>query len=162
MPRPLHKTPLCHRLPNGMYRVKFFGEGVMSYQAEKIDGQWYLTDGTGWRDLIEAPASIIHATNIDGLPKFLPEKKKPTVFMRAITKWGIPAQARQAMEECGELIVALNKYFFRDSLYKEALAEEVADVEIMCQQIREIIGHDLVDSIARKKINRLKERLDET
>jgi NTP pyrophosphatase (non-canonical NTP hydrolase) len=83
------------------------------------------------------------------------------VFARAIDKWGHTAQVTQAMEECGELTAALNHYFFRDKITKEDLAGEVADVELMCRGIREIIGDSIVDKMTKEKVDRLERRLAE-
>lgn len=81
------------------------------------------------------------------------------IYEEAIKKWGVAAQITNGMEECGELIAALNQYFFRDRITKQELASEVADVELVCRQIREIIGGAIVDEQKAGKITRLKERL---
>jgi hypothetical protein len=40
------------------------------------------------------------------------------------------------------------------------LAEEIADVEIVCAQLRVLVGSDLVDDIKIKKLIRLRERVE--
>lgn len=47
-------------------------------------------------------------------------------------------------EECAELIVAIN-HFRRGRITKEKVAEEIADVFIMCNRLALIIGPHLVD-----------------
>lgn len=80
-----------------------------------------------------------------------------SVYQKAIAKWGLSAQVSMAMGECGELIAALNRYFVQNRGEQYDVAEEIADVEIMCTQLREIIGHDLVNSIKMKKLERLEQ-----
>lgn len=60
-------------------------------------------------------------------------------YQDALDHFGEKAQAQQAMEECAELIVALNKAFNRGlDPYLVCVAEEIADVEIMLEQIKRI------------------------
>ncbi len=59
---------------------------------------------------------------------------------RAVNYYGYKEQAGQAMEECGELITALHKYFYRSGNFEPMrLAEEIADVAIMCEQLNIIL-----------------------
>lgn len=48
--KPFLKVPAIDKnlLPNGIYHVRF-PDGV-EYRAEKMHGDWYLSDGTGWKD----------------------------------------------------------------------------------------------------------------
>lgn len=86
---------------------------------------------------------------------------KTQLFKETIAKWGVAAQVTMGMEECGELIAALNQYFFRRRITIEALAQEVADVELVCAQMRSLIGDDVVDVAKKYKIERLEARLKE-
>ena len=62
------------------------------------------------------------------------------VCERAVNHYGHKEQAGQAMEECGELITALHKYFYRSGNFNHMrLAEEIADVMIMCEQLNIIL-----------------------
>lgn len=84
------------------------------------------------------------------------------LFAKALEQWGIEAQVATTMEECGELIAVLNRYFFRRNAAIEDLAGEIADVEIMCAQLRYLIGSlgsVIVDRIKGEKLGRLAERL---
>ncbi len=63
---------------------------------------------------------------------------------------------RQTIEECGELICALSHHL-RGRISN--VTEELADVEIMCQQLRLLIGDDAVDRAKAQKLDRLRERL---
>ncbi len=81
------------------------------------------------------------------------------LYKLALEKWGTSAQVTQAMEECGELIAALNQYFFRERLTRADLASEIADVELMCEQLRVIIGDKTINKEKARKVRRLRKRL---
>ena len=66
------------------------------------------------------------------------EKK---LFEKAVLKWGVQPQINQAMEECAELIQALNKFSRHKLIDPTNLIEEIADVEIMLSQIKFIIDY---------------------
>lgn len=76
------------------------------------------------------------------------EIDRMTAPSQAIEKWGKEAQIRQCMEECAELIQALNKYLRAEGskdiyLTEEAMAharKEIADVSVMLDQMEEIFG----------------------
>ena len=87
-------------------------------------------------------------------------RDKKDLFGAALARWGIDAQLRMAIEECAELSEAICHYF-RGRCTRQTLAEEVADVEIMMEQLRAIIGEDLVSEVKNKKLKRLEERLSE-
>lgn len=81
-----------------------------------------------------------------------------SVYRAAFERWGVEAQLRMAVEECAELTAEICHYF-RGRCTRRALAEEVADVEIMMEQLRALVGDDLVSEIKRQKLKRLEERL---
>ena len=83
--------------------------------------------------------------------------------------FGYEAQSNQLVEECAELIQAVSKY--RRAAAKDEdeklialsnLVEEIADVEIMIEQIKHLLQIQDEDILALKqfKINRTKERID--
>lgn len=75
------------------------------------------------------------------------------VFEKAINTFGETPQKIVAMEEMGELIQAISK----DLRGKEHnVEEEIADVEIMCKQLRMMYDNDKVDQFVFDKIERLK------
>lgn len=78
---------------------------------------------------------------------------------RAIDTWGQEQQLRQLQEECGEVIAATNRYL-RGTGSVDSLAEEIADVEIMCEQARLIVGSERVAHFRRLKLARLEDRLN--
>lgn len=57
-----------------------------------------------------------------------------TLYSRAFREFGDTSQMRMCQEECGELIAAINQ-FLRGRISERELAEEVADVRIMVEQM---------------------------
>ena len=83
-------------------------------------------------------------------------KDTRSIYKRAVDLWGQPTQIDMAIEECAELIKQLSKIDRRVNGSDEyKVAEEVADVEIMMEQLRYIIGADKVDVVKRRKLERL-------
>lgn len=79
------------------------------------------------------------------------------ILTTAIRTFGEVSQERQAIEECSELIEAIcHKYRGR----KHNIAEEIADVEIMLEQLKIInnCGGE-VKEIRKYKIDRLYQRV---
>lgn len=84
------------------------------------------------------------------------------VFELAIRRYGKQAQIGQFHEEVGELMQAINKYNRKPSITMLSnIAEEIADVEIMLEQLKIIFCIDQcnVMEIKQAKVQRLKERL---
>lgn len=82
-------------------------------------------------------------------------------FREAVETWGLHAQIDMAVEECGEVIVAL-QHLQRERADREDVIEELADLRIMFEQLRWYFGEDFVDPVVREKMDRLRERLEET
>lgn len=76
-----------------------------------------------------------------------------------IKAWGESGQLDKVVEECAELIVALQHSKSR-TLDVTTVASEVADVLVMSMCAARIVGMDLVAEEMNKKLIRLKERLD--
>ena len=87
--------------------------------------------------------------------------------------YGYEAQSNQLVEECAELIQAVNKYRRARGAGQETkngeqvalnnLVEEMADVEIMLEQIKDLLQIPEEDIQAMKvyKINRTRERIND-
>ena len=71
------------------------------------------------------------------------------------------AQVRQTVEECAELIVALQKYINRTPQFEtvDNILDEIADVEMMLAQMRLVLGID--DNTLRNRIEYKFERLNQ-
>ena len=91
-------------------------------------------------------------------------EERRALLDRAITTYGAPAQMDMAVEEMAELTKAICKVK-RVSCTAEAKAvlenvvEEMADVQIMLDQLRIIFGRSTVEA-EEYKLERLKKRLD--
>ena len=81
------------------------------------------------------------------------------IYKKAIEFWGIRFQADMMIEECAELIKAICAVY-RGRGTEFDIAEEVADVEIMCGQMRYVLGDDIVDQFKTEKLVRLKQRIE--
>lgn len=82
---------------------------------------------------------------------------------KAINTFGTKQQMRHAQEECAELIVAINHWFRNREGAETKIAEELADVIIMCAQICEAYksaGYNMEDFIL-KKLNKLNSQIAE-
>ena len=86
--------------------------------------------------------------------------------------YGYDAQSNQLVEECAELIQAVNKYrrattgtgiavTDKGKIALDNLVEEIADVEIMLEQIKYLlqIPEEDIQGVKIYKINRTKERI---
>ena len=77
----------------------------------------------------------------------------------AIRFFGARAQEAQAIEECAELIQAINKKWRGK---EHNIAEEIADVEIMLEQLKIINNCGIeVEKIKFSKLQRLHELVEE-
>lgn len=82
--------------------------------------------------------------------------------------YGYEAQSNQLVEECAELIQAVNKYRRaraadkdREQVALDNLVEEIADVEIMLEQVKDLlqIPEEDIEAIKLYKVNRTRERI---
>ncbi len=89
-------------------------------------------------------------------------KKEWETLTAAVTTWGQDAQAKMLLEEMAELQKEICKAW-RGKQNTAEIAEEVADVEIMLEQIKLIfrIG-DAVDAYRTAKLERLQLRLQDS
>lgn len=78
--------------------------------------------------------------------------KQVDMMRTALERWGEAAQVGMAVEECAELIVALQKHTNRTPTTEtlENILDEIADVEIMLAQMRLTFG--ISDDMLQKRI----------
>lgn len=109
-------------------------------------------------------------------------KEQQKILKKAVEKYGNLAQMEMMMEECAELIQAINKmkrisynkiigYGDTFPMYPQPihstkysktyfdLCSEVADVKIMLAQIELILSKEAIELSVDRKIERLKNRL---
>ena len=84
------------------------------------------------------------------------------VLKNAIHTFGRKTQALVAVEEMAELQKEVLKNINRNEPNELKIAEEIADVEIMIEQLKLIYACEKdVDNIKQYKLERLKSRLEE-
>lgn len=86
------------------------------------------------------------------------------ILRSAIRKWGNRAQLEMAQEEATELALACRKFIrVQNDINFDNLAEEIADVEIMIQQLKYMFPDLERRSEGAKigKIKRLEKRINE-
>lgn len=105
---------------------------------------------------IESAADTIHARKP---PKLEPIKiNEIDVCRQVIHKHGISRQLAKAAEEFSEAAAAISRFLAGEGEYTEIIGE-VADVEVMCVQMRMIYGADAIDQARAEKVARLHGRL---
>lgn len=85
------------------------------------------------------------------------------LFKRATKNWGSLNQLDMVIEEAAELIQAINKAKRKDFNVDSVndLCQEIADVEIMIDQLKIILNeNDLINRFRIEKVERLRDRLD--
>lgn len=76
------------------------------------------------------------------------------VLLQAIEHYGVKNQAGQLMGEMGELAAAVTQHFFQSRDRAKEIAEEIADVQIMLEQM--ILHLGIEEEVARWRSNKLK------
>lgn len=76
------------------------------------------------------------------------------IYKRAIKKWGESAQLDQAIEECAELVAAIQHYR-RGKVEKSVVLHELADVYLMVGQLAYMLGEEELNAEVENKISKL-------
>jgi len=103
----------------------------------------------------EPAADTIHASPP---PAQVVKINELDVCRQAINKHGISRQLAKAAEEFSEAAAAISRFLAGEGEYTEIIGE-VADVEVMCVQMRLIYGADAIDQVRAEKVARLHGRL---
>ena len=82
-----------------------------------------------------------------------------SIYEETLQVWGIKEQIYKFSEEIGELLVAMH-HWYDDKARAEELASEIADIEIVCNQLRVLVGSHKVDHFKQFKLERLRKRVD--
>jgi len=86
------------------------------------------------------------------------KKDNHYLFMKAKVAFGETAQITQCVEELCELATALARYLNGKGKTHQVI-EELADAEIMLEQMRFYFDPQLIDGEKKFKLDRLQERL---
>ena len=81
------------------------------------------------------------------------------LFTDCMDTFGVVSQLDQLVEECAEVIVAVN-HLKRDRIGIDQLMEELVDVSILTDQFVSVwdSDHKVTDKIRKEKIERLRDR----
>lgn len=92
---------------------------------------------------------------------------KENIYKRIVDTWGIDSQLNMVIEEVGELLQAISKFHRAKNKDEETqieayrhLCEEIADVENMVNQMREMFDSELIDKYKKEKLERITKKLD--
>lgn len=78
------------------------------------------------------------------------------IYIKAINTFGPNQQIIKSMEELGELTTALARHFFENKEDVQNIHEEIADVEIMLNQLKIIFNEDEINKHKEQKLKKLK------
>ncbi|MDK1289818.1 hypothetical protein [Pseudoalteromonas umbrosa] len=79
-----------------------------------------------------------------------------SIYKRAIEHWGAAAQVSMAMGEMGELTAELNRFHTQNRKDRLSnLQDEIADVQIMLNQLKMMHGQLAIEEIMEQKLARL-------
>lgn len=85
--------------------------------------------------------------------------EKQKLYAHVLKKWGIETQMDMVIEECAELIQAI-QHIKRGRFDQHAnLYEELADVDIMIEQMKLWFGANRINVLKADKLKRLEKRL---
>lgn len=87
--------------------------------------------------------------------------KKQDLYRQTIQRWGTEGQIDMFHEEVGELLSALNKYK-RGRVPANDVITEIADVQIMAEQLAEMFGGVAVQNEKLRKLDRLARRVQKS
>ena len=88
------------------------------------------------------------------------KKERLEVYAAATAKFGETSQIAIAIEEMGELIVALTQGHFRGRGKKSAIVEELADVYVVLEQLFQKYGEEEIWEVIDFKVRRLSARVN--
>lgn len=82
------------------------------------------------------------------------------VYDAAIEEWGEELQVDKAVEELSELTRELARWHLGYS-NEDDLAEEIADAEIILEQLRRMFNDERIDHHKERKLDRLRGRIND-
>lgn len=159
------------------YRMEFESANVETLRRSFGDFEDWI-DRTEWRPVEETdlkphvytvkPGCDEAVRDLLRSDKPVPEKLRelmvdrydtdPDTIRAALRRYGFKEQLAMLQEECGELVAAVNRWRRGREGAFPSLLEEIADVEILIDQMRLVYGAELDEARARK-LARLRERL---
>lgn len=125
----------------------------------EIDGDWYVgidnSTGDAWVEEFKTKEECFAWLKREEYIE-IDEKE---IYKQALEKWGHKSQVIMVFEEMAELQKELTK-FLRGNWIGDNIAEEIADCEIMLDQMKLLFDiEELVDMNKKYKLKRLAERV---
>lgn len=132
---------------------------VTQVQANVKSREFQEMPGVG-EYIPEPAAATIHASCFSGMTvdKIVVPIDEFDVCRRAINQHGFLRQMAKAAEEFAEAAAAINRHMATEGSHEEIISE-LADVEVMCVQMRMIFGAASIDTARAEKVARLHGRL---
>ena len=124
---------------------------MRAYELEQLKKE--IQEKIRKRLIIDEAAAQAERIVEDTINEFIENQKDEQIIRKAIRVFGVPHQLDMAIEECAELIKAINKLKRGKGTVNE-LAEEAEDVQVLIDQIRIMIPADY-EGIRKYKIDRL-------
>lgn len=83
------------------------------------------------------------------------------IYHAALTHFGKDHQIIKAIEEMSELIKELTKYLLSKEIYQKTyqVHEEIADTQIMLEQLKIIFDRNTINLYQKRKLKRLEEKI---
>lgn len=81
------------------------------------------------------------------------------LYRRAVDCWPVHAHAWDAIDECSRLSASVAVALLRGRSSGAGLATAIADMEVICERLRMIVGDGLVDLEKVESLQRLQARL---
>lgn len=82
------------------------------------------------------------------------------LYKDCVEFWGIERQLRMLQEECAEVILEASHYLRPRKRRTKNLIEELADAQLMINQIKMFVGEDKVNDMIDKKSDYIKDKLE--
>lgn len=137
------------------------GDGVVCSVCGE-DPHFLAFDASGYKFCPNCGAKMDEKPGKDEISmNKIPYDQRKAVYEKAISKYGVNKQIWKFMEEVAELQEAVCKYLSgRIGFGFDNVAEEIADVTIMLEQLRLLFDcNDLVNEYIDKKVERLQHNL---
>lgn len=138
--------------------------------AHMINGAWPTLDRADehtteayryYQALIQAAKYVDQAAAVEDQANTLRQRQRE-ILDAAVAKWGNASQFLMLSGECGELIAAINRFVVQGRCTPADVIDEIADVHLLLQQARRMLGEEVVAERINYKLQRLAERLGMT
>jgi NTP pyrophosphatase (non-canonical NTP hydrolase) len=82
------------------------------------------------------------------------------IYQECIQRWGLISQLDMTVEECAELIKAVNKWKRGKGTFND-MVEEAVDVQLMINQIKSTVNSDVWQELIDRKLTRLRKIMED-